>query len=91
MNWTCNCNLYNTLVLIVYIILLSERGSEAAFCESRVVVKFRAFHAAADFRPRVSRGAFGGIISLSSLTRNTNAGIRGNKQGHMYVLVEFEL
>ena len=91
MNWTCNCSLYNTIVLVVYIILLSERGSEAAFCESRVVVKFRAFHAAGDSWSRVGRGAFGGIISLSSLTRNANAGIRGNKHGHMYVLVEFEL
>ena len=70
---------------------LSERGSEAAFCESRVVVKFRAFHAVGDSRSCVGHGAFGRIISLSSLTRNTNAGICGNKQGHMYVLVEFEL
>ena len=60
---------------------------EAAFSESQVVVKFRAFHAAGDSRSRVGRGAF----SLSSLTRNANTGIRGNKQGHMYVLVEFEL
>jgi len=60
---------------------LSERGSEAAFCELRVVVKLRAFHAAGDFRSRVGRGAFGGIISLSSLTRNANAEIRGNKHG----------
>ena len=28
MNWTCNCSLYNTLVLVVYIMLLSERGSK---------------------------------------------------------------
>ena len=64
-------------MLVVYIILLSERGSEAAFCESWVVVKLRALHAAGDSRSRVGRGAFGGIISLFSLTRNTNAGIRG--------------
>ena len=69
-------------MLVVYIILLGERGSEVAFYESRVVVKFRAFHAAGDFRSRVGRGAFGWIISsLSLLTRNANAGIRGNKQG----------
>ena len=27
-NWTCNCSLYNTLVLVVYITLLSECGPE---------------------------------------------------------------
>ena len=63
MNWTCNCSLYNTLVLLVYIILLSERGSEAIFCESRVVVKFRAFHAAGDSRSHVGRGTFGETLS----------------------------
>ena len=28
MNWTYNCSLYNTLVLVVYIVLLSEHGSK---------------------------------------------------------------
>ena len=75
----------------VYLMMDCIYSCEAAFSESQVVVKFRAFHAAGDSRSRVGRGAFGEIISLSSLTRNANAGICGNKQGYMYVLVEFEL
>ena len=90
-------------MLIVYIIPLSECGSEAAFCESRVVVKFHAFHAAGDSRLRVGHGAFGGIISLSSLTlvagRSAECwpqGVRQRKCWMEYaetnsVLVEIEL
>ena len=82
MNWICNCSLYNTLVLVVYIILLSERGSEAAICESRVVVKFRAFHAAGDSRSRGVRRDY--LAFLAHVGRgafdNANAGWNTRKQ-----------
>ena len=68
-NWICNCSLYNTLVLVVYIILLSEHGSEAVFCESRVVVKFRAFHAAGDSRSRGVRRDYLAFLAHSQRER----------------------
>ena len=92
MNWTYNCSLYNTLVLVVYIILLSERGSE---CWSRGIRwDYLAFLA------HVGRVAFGGTLVAGRSATRTLDGIRGNVQqrerwmeyaGTNSVLVEFEL
>ena len=66
MNWTCNCSLYNTLVLVVYIILLSERGSER--WSRGVRWDYLAFLA------HVGRGAFGN----ANVVRNVGCGTFGN-------------
>ena len=76
MNWTCNYSLYNTLVLVVYIILLSERGSERWSWDVR-----RDYLA---FLAHVGRGAFGETLvvgrSAGRSAMRAPDGIRGNKQ-----------
>ena len=64
MNWTCNCSLYNTLVLVVYIILLSERGSERwSRGVRRDYLAFLAHVGRGAFgNANTGRGAFGGTL-----------------------------
>ena len=71
-NWTCNCSLYNTLVLVVYIILLSERGSE------RWLRGVRRDYLA--FLTHVGRGAFGNANVGGGAFGNANAGWNTQKQ-----------
>ena len=82
MNWTCNCSLYNTLVLLVYIILLSERSSERW---SRGIRRdYLAFLA------HVSRGAFDRTLVAGHSATRTLDGIRGNKQFWSNLNCKFE-
>ena len=82
MNWTCNCSLYNILVLVVYIILLSKRGLEHwSWGIRRDYLAFLAHVGRGAFgNANAGRGAFGGTLVAGHSATRTLDGIRGNKQ-----------